>query len=281
MITRDDLKRNPRTSKSKSKAKASRKKSGISINPKIRERRQKVSKAAAKKVQRIVIACAVIATVFIAAIAFLKSSYLSIDSIAVTGNTEADAAEIIAASGVVEGEQLYSLDVATAAQKVSEVPWVETAEINRSWRGDVTIAITERVAVAALGEKEEFVLIDSSGRQLDTVEKVPKGVYLLNGAELSPKLGSDAPPEAVEFLTLLSLLPDSLSSQLKNFSFDDQTIQADFVAGGSVDFGTGKDLERKVIALETMLAKVETKCLESLDVSVPNAPAITRTEGCA
>ena len=46
--------------------------------------------------------------------------------------------------------------------------------------------------------------------------------------------------------------------------------------GGRARFGDGTDLDGKLQALETMLARVDLRCIDTIDVRVPSAPALTR-----
>jgi hypothetical protein len=51
--------------------------------------------------------------------------------------------------------------------------------------------------------------------------------------------------------------------------------------GGVVRFGSTAELDDKVVALETVLARVQLDCLAMLDLRAPGSPALTRHEGCS
>jgi hypothetical protein len=51
--------------------------------------------------------------------------------------------------------------------------------------------------------------------------------------------------------------------------------------GGVVRFGSTDDLDDKVVAVETVLTRVDLACMALLDVRAPGAPALTRHQGCS
>jgi hypothetical protein len=54
-------------------------------------------------------------------------------------------------------------------------------------------------------------------------------------------------------------------------------LEATLGSGGVVLFGSAEDLDAKLMALSTVLARVDLECLDSLNVAVPDHPALKRS----
>ena len=49
---------------------------------------------------------------------------------------------------------------------------------------------------------------------------------------------------------------------------------------GVVRMGEGDALDQKLLALDTLLLRVDDACLDTIDVRVPSAPVLTRDASC-
>ena len=141
------------------------------------ERRQKVSRrkrvlvARRQKVARIVspvvrMSLLAVITGFIAVdvYGYMHSSpRLSITHIAVDGNVHVTALEVIAQSGIAEGENIFDVTLDESAEAIREIPWVLDARVRRYPPGQINIDITERKAVALVPARE-LLLVDETGR---------------------------------------------------------------------------------------------------------------------
>jgi hypothetical protein len=79
-------------------------------------------------------------------------------------------------------------------------------------------------------------------------------------------------------LAVLRALSERLPGVVVAVSSD---LDAALASGGEVRFGSTDDLDEKIVAVETVLAHVDTACLELLDVRVPGSPALTRHQRCS
>ena len=84
--------------------------------------------------------------------------FFKVRTVTVTGNSRYTAEQIIAASGITEGENLMTLSRASAAQSILlELPYVQSVRVTRELPDSVRIDVTETEAVA--------VVRDASGGQ--------------------------------------------------------------------------------------------------------------------
>jgi len=92
-----------------------------------------------------------------------SSPRFSIEHIAVDGNVHVTAREIIAQSGIAEGQNIFDIGLDESADAIRRIPWVLDARVRRYPPSQISIDITERVAVALVPARE-LLLVDETGR---------------------------------------------------------------------------------------------------------------------
>lgn len=123
--------------------------------------------------------------------------FFHIERIAVTGDEIYNPEQIIEASGITVGEDLFLFSKKDAAAAIEQaLPYVETAEIKRSLSCTVTVQIKAAKAVGALDNGEYYTLLSSAGKVLeDGVVSLPDGVFVVKAGEVK----SANPGEYVAF----------------------------------------------------------------------------------
>ena len=225
---------------------------------------------------RLVLGLTFVTSLAVGIIGFLNSSSFDVDEVVVSGNERADAAMITQASGIELGQALLEVDLAGAVSNVELVPWVGTAEVIREWNGSIEIVVTERGPSAVINAGPSFALIDEHGRQLEIVDRRPEGFVPVLGIEGSGVAGEAAPDASLPIVALLEAMPVEVEDQIDAVALENGNLFLDLSVGGRANFGGGTDLGPKLQALETMLATVDMTCVQSVDLRVPSAPALTR-----
>ncbi len=243
-----------------------------------RARRLAAERSAGMKRLRVVLGLTLVSTAAVAVIGFINSSMFDVDEIIVVGNDRSDPHLIVEASGVTVGQALLEVDLDTAADEIQLVPWVGTASVRRSWSGSIEIEVTERGPSAAISAGDGYALVDDHGRQLELVEERPEGFMAVSGIEGSGVAGEPAPSEAMPVVALLDALPPDVESQFDEVTIENGELFLELAVGGRANFGDGSDLGAKLQSLETMLARVDLTCVNTIDVRVPAAPVLTRTD---
>ena len=230
-----------------------------------------------RKRLKLLVALAAITLLSIGALVGLQSSWLDIDEVVVVGHDRTPADQVRSASGIVVGTPLVDLDMAASAEAIEALPWVATASVSRAWDGTVTAEITERTPSIALPiSAGGFMLIDSAGRQLGSVDQRPDWAHVINGLQASGVPGQPAPTEIHGVIRLLGLLNSEQMAGISSITVDNGNLVLDLVAGGVVDLGNDSGLADKLVSYDTIRASVDLRCLHRIDLRVHTAPAITR-----
>lgn len=226
---------------------------------------------------QLVLGLAGVTSLAVGVIAFVNSSWFDVDEIVVTGNERAEVDAIVEASGIRPGQGLLEVDLDGAGDAVELVPWVGTATVDRSWTGGIEITVTERPAAAVIPAGSRFALVDDHGRQLEIVDQRPDGYLPLRGVEGSGVAGEPAPDAVLPMVALAQALPPAIDERVAAIALVGDDIHLELVDGGRANLGGGDELGAKLQAVETVIARVDLACLDTIDVRVPAAPVITRT----
>ncbi len=240
-------------------------------------RRLEVERRQGLRRLRLVIGLAAVTSVAVAVVAFVNSSWFDVDDVTVAGNERAASDAIVDASGIRVGQGLLEVDLDAATRSVELVPWVGTASVSRSWTGSIEISVVERPPSAVIPATGGFALVDDHGRQLEIVERRPDGYLPITGIEGSGIAGEPAPDTILPVVALAEALPDEIIARVSAIAVIGGDIHLELVEGGRANLGDGIDLGAKLQAFETVLARVDLSCLDTIDVRVPAAPVVTRT----
>jgi len=247
------------------------------VDPRLQARRHQVARQEGRRRLRLVAAFTLAATLAIVAIAAANSSLLDVEQVTVSGASRANPQQVVVATGLQIGQPLVKVRPAVVAASVERVPWVDTATVHRGWRGDVTVAVTERRAVLAMPTGTRFVLVDPTGRQLEIVDAVPDGMLVLEGLAASGVPGQAVPDAARAAVASLERLSPEISAVTTGLVVERGQVFLELGPTGRAEIGDDRDLEAKMVALETVLARVDLTCVSVIDVRVPSAPTVRRT----
>ncbi len=249
------------------------------VDPRIKARRIEVQRTAGRRRLRTLGLLVAVTLVTIGAIALVNSSWLDVDDFEVVGTANTPAEQVEQASGILIKTPLLDVDLALAEQQIERLPWVLTASVDRRWTGTIVIEITEREPVTVVATDDSgLVLVDGSGRQLELVDRRPPGYLLVAGIVATGIEGQPAPPETQAVLRLMGELTPQLEAEVDQIVVDEGTLYLDLRSGGRALVGDDTALDQKVLSLETILQRVDLRCLWEIDVRVPSAPAVTRID---
>lgn len=246
------------------------------LDPRLQARRHQVARQEGRRRLRLIAAVTLAATLAIVAIAAVNSSLLDVERVVVTGASRANPQQVVVATGLDVGQPLLEVRPADVTTAVERVPWVDTARVHRGWRGDVTVAVTERRAVLAMPTGARFTLVDPTGRQLEIVDAPPEGMLVLAGLEASGVPGQAVPAEGVAAVAALERLSPEIAAQTTGLSVAGGQVFLELGPTGRAEIGDDRDLDAKMVALETVLARVDLTCVSVIDVRVPSAPTVRR-----
>jgi cell division protein FtsQ len=253
--------------------------SPVVVDPRMRSRRIAVRRNRGKRrLKRVTVALAAVAVLVAAAVA-TQTPLLDVDRVRIDGVGHTAAADVSRVAGISPGDTMIGVDVGGAAARVEDLPWVAEARVVRRWPGTVEIHVTEREPLAMVGVADGRVaVVDGDGRVLEVTGQPPAGLPEVTGVRGRIVEGDELGRDPRDALAILRAVRDRLPGVVASVSSE---LDAALASGGEIRFGSTDDLDDKIVAVETVLADVDTDCLELLDVRVPGSPALTRHQRCS
>ena len=181
----------------------------------------------------------IFAAILIGCVAFFR-----INTIDVTGNSRYTAQEIMEASGVEVGDNLFLINrPQTASNILRRLPYVETAVPVQHLPDRVELRITECVPVAALRIDGVWWRIDHRGKLLEQGDKsISTGLPVVSGLHpVPPTLGGRLAAE-IEEQTKLEGLRSLRGALTQRGMAENVTDFIDLTSSGTIYFGYGNDL---------------------------------------
>jgi cell division protein FtsQ len=254
----------------------------VSIDPRLRARRIAVKREAGhRRLRRLLVVLGLVLAA-LGAVVLSRSSLLDVDEVEVFGLDQVSLRSVEDALGFEIGSPLVSLDAGAAESALEALPWVAEAHVSRSWRGTVTVEITEREPLAlALTAPEAWVLVDVDGRVLTEALANPPTLPRLSGLRAAGAPGAFMYPDAAAALSVVDALPAVLAPRVYGVWRDHRgELRLGITDGPQVLLGDDSRLRAKVAAAATMLDQLasEGSTPAVLDVSVPNLPVVRDRE---
>lgn len=146
------------------------------------------------------------AVAVVAALTFGATVFFQVETIAVTGNSRYTQEEIIAASGVQTGDNLFRLSKRQISEQIlHQLPYVESVSILRGLPSTLTFQVTEWDAVAQVEVYAQGQTQDS-GQDGETQQAAAQQAWLISvgGKLLEPVSASRTAPISVTGLNVLA-----------------------------------------------------------------------------
>jgi cell division protein FtsQ len=241
------------------------------VEPRFRERRIAVRRAAGRKRLRWVAAGAGVLLVVIAALAVLGSSLFAVDSVEVQGVVYTDQDRLAAVVDDLEGTPVLRVDTDAAERQLEAIPWVEDAVVHTDFPNGAKIEIREREPIATFeGTDGRWRVIDNDGRVLDVLDAQPVEYLLVLSADPpSTAAGQFAPHGFGAAASLVQALTPELRARAQSVSVtgDGSDLRLVLDNGLEVRFGAAQDLVAKLVRLQTRLDQLEGADFSYVDVS--------------
>jgi cell division protein FtsQ len=124
-----------------------------------------------------------------------------VEDVDVIGRSQTEPKALLVAAGLGRGDPILAFSPTEARRRIENLPWVESAAVERRLPDTITITIVERKPIALWQHNEKISLIDASGVVLGNVA-------IESAPNLPLIVGGDAPAHASELLQLLAAYPD-------------------------------------------------------------------------
>jgi cell division protein FtsQ len=267
---------------------------GLPIDPRIRQRRIEVRREEGRRRLKFVVA--VLAAVVLGATAFgiTRSPLLAVHHVEVTGIAHTSRSDVVVAAGLQHRELMVDVHPGQVASRLAALPWVATAGVTRSWPTTVRIRITERTPVATVaGAAGQVADVDATGRVL-AVRAAPAAgrpvagpppaaapLPVITGLAPAGGPGSTLGPRAADALALVGAVarsyPAALAARITTVKVEaNGDLGALVTPSVTVRLGSADRLDAKLVAIRTLLERVDFRGVAVVDVRLPDAPVLTR-----
>ena len=204
------------------------------------------------------------AVLSISSLFMLKSSLFNIDNYKVEGNYKLNKEEIINASSIGKGENIFKINKKIAEKNISKLPYIKNIEIKRKFPSTVLFNIEERVGVLQTKSISTILLVDIEGfvlEQLDSIDEQLPNItgFDLNNIEIGDNIFLESNKEEIIDFIVQSNEAKILnkSSEIDMTLLDNINIQ--LINGISVAFGTLDNVKYKLSLLNEILIDIEDK----------------------
>lgn len=145
--------------------------------------------------------------------ALLRSPWLSVQEIKISGANRVDRTEILNAMMVPKGAPMLDFNRSDIVSRLGELPWLRSSSVRFELPGRLVVDVKEREPLAVI-QADELFLLDTEGKLFakTTMESNPS-LFLVNGFYgMNFQEGDSLPPEPLESLRgLLTALKKSES----------------------------------------------------------------------
>ncbi len=193
-------------------------------------------------------------------IAFFTPAF-NIKSVQVEGNTQVDSTVIINQSGVVEGQNLFKINVPQIKNAVNSLPYIKNVTIKRIlFPPSLKINVEESSADAYIMYNGNCVLIDRNCNVLEETSSPKGGVPEITGLNLQNysvgnKLNIDESDKSDIILLCIDIMEQQgILSQVNSIALDNVTdISFKYQNRLTIKCGSALDLDNKLVFFKSIL----------------------------
>lgn len=246
------------------------------MDPRVAERRKSVSEDRARKRLRWILMVIAVISLAIGALWLVRSPILSIRQVDVVGAKVSDPRGTVRALGMDVGTPTIDVSGDAITKEILEDPWVESATVQVTWPGSVTIEVTERIPVAPVLAGEQWVLVSRDGGVIMVV-----GNPSDDDALVAIDQGSIAPGSLITnslvlgALEFIEYLPVERRSGVR-VRTEGEGLVAD-VQGHRIRLGRSIDMAQKAAVLDALLDD-ELPEGATIDLVAPLRPGVSNPQ---
>ncbi len=86
--------------------------------------------------------------------------------------------------------------------------------------------------------------------------------------------------DAARGVGVLAQMSPALLTRVAALRFVERDLDFVLLPNGTVAFGPAEQVQMKLLALETVLARVDQTCVNAIDVRIPRRPLVKRDPAC-
>ena len=225
--------------------------------------------------------------IFLAATAVTLSLtvFFPIENISSSGSKVYTGEQIISASGIKKGDNLFTVDKGEVIKRLqSKLPYVETVKFERRLPGSLKIKVTDADEYCCIQSGKKYYTVSSSGRVLSESDTASENIYEIRGANVKCKVGALLEFGDKEDSRFIESLSKSLNDNGIKINYIDITDDINLTVGAddrfTVNYGTANNIEEKTKHLAGMIAQIPEKSGGNINLSMwtPSNTSATFTE---
>ncbi len=212
------------------------------------------------------------------AIVFGMGVFFRVQEIEVIGSVSYTDEEVIEASGIDVGDNLFFINRFTASSRIfARLPFVEEASIERELPNRIIITVDESFAMAYVSWEGQYWMMTGNCKLLGTgsVTEVADLIRVMNVTPVEPKAGEILQVDAAESLKLSYLQTLLHAMQLTGITDDvediDMTNPADptfrYLDRFTVKMGPNENVDYKLRMLLSAVEQMESDMTGTVDLS--------------
>jgi len=216
--------------------------------------------------------------IMIVAIIFVMSVFFRVSDVRVEGNVHYTDEEIINASGIEKGDNLFFFDkFAAVSRAYTKLPYLEVVTVDRQLPNRVTINVEECQALAYLSIGDEEWTIDHSCKILGKANEdeleglipiygIEPGTLMI-GERLETKTGDTALVDSLAEI-LYQIEQRGMAGESRRIDFSNPyAILFVYTEKYNVILGGGGSIERKFAMLESVISQLKSGDIGTIDLS--------------
>jgi cell division protein FtsQ len=247
----------------------------VRIDPRIRERRIEVTREAGRRRLRVLLVVSIVLSTAGLAFLVVTSPVLDVDRVVVTGADHLTKAQVRAATGVHTHDHLLFVDTGAATRRIEQLPWVESARVQRRFPGTLDVAVKEYVPAAYVRVTGGVMLIAANGHVIARAVAPPPHTVEVRGVRRAPNAGELlAPPDAAG---IVGALPAALAQRVAAIDVGGDRLALALIADGEIRLGDSTDLASKSASALAVLGHLGAARFAYIDVSIPGRPVVAQT----
>lgn len=228
------------------------------------------------------------AAVIILVLAAGATAFFRVEQFKITGNGLYTRAQIIEASGLETGDNMYLFNKFKVIEKIcAKLPYVDGVEIDRRLPATLIITVTETKAAAAVCLKDgTCALINYKGKVLENISPEDAvGVITVTGVPaLKTQPGKLLKTQSASQLQTLTTLiqaidKNALGRSVSEITFETAySISMRYEARFTVELGTPENLDKKVLYLMQIVSRLNKSDMGVIDLRGNTFRFIPKTE---
>lgn len=209
-------------------------------------------------------------------VALTQSSTLKLDEYEVVGNQRVPEQELIEATGVEPGRHLLTVSTSRVVDRLTGMPWIRRARVERILPSKLRILVVERTARAVIRTDSGPFLVDGQGLVLQPGDEDLVVLENLPVTELT--VGERIEHQAFRHAwRAYESLPDEVRVNVESISaLTVDQVKFNLNSGPEIFYGAAEQTQEKNRAIEAMLERLGNTDAgrSTVDVRVPSHPTL-------